>query len=72
MPEIMQFRKRKKFFGKQKKERLQKTKQTVNEENVTSGCPHSFGYLAVRPKNDPISQKCLFCLKLVECLYKNK
>ena len=69
MLEVMQFRKRKKLFGKSKNEHLQKTKKT-KKEDLTSGCPQSFGYLATRPKNEPIPQQCLFCLKLVDCLYK--
>jgi len=68
----LQIRKNKTFFWKHKKERLESTKETVKEENVTSGCSHSYGYLAVRPKKVPIPQECLFCLQLIDCLYNTK
>ena len=31
-------------------------------------CPHHFGYLANRPKNASISEGCLICSKLLECI----
>jgi hypothetical protein len=64
--------KNKTFFEKFKERRLQQTKQTVKKENVTSGCSHSYGYLAVRPKNVPIPQECLLCPQLIDCMLKTK
>ena len=43
-------------------------KPPVKEENLPSECPHSFGYLAIRPKDDPITQECLLCPKLADCM----
>ena len=34
------------------------------------GCTHYFGYLAAIPKNNPIPDGCLGCLRLMECLIK--
>ena len=68
----MRFRKSKTVIKKHKKESLKSTKETVKKENVTSGCSHSYGYLAVRPKNSPIPQQCLCCLQVIDCLYKTK
>ncbi len=34
------------------------------------GCTHYFGYLAEIPKNTPIPDGCLGCLRLTECLIK--
>jgi hypothetical protein len=34
------------------------------------GCTHYFGYLAEIPKNNPIPDGCLGCLRLMECLIK--
>jgi hypothetical protein len=64
--------KNKTFFEKFKERRLQQTKQTVKKENVTSGCSHSYGYLAVRAKNVPIPQECLLCPQLIDCILKTK
>jgi len=68
----MHIRKNKTTFRKQQKESLKSTQETMNEENVTLECSHAYGYLAVRPKNSPIPQECLFCLQLVDCLYNTK
>ena len=43
-------------------------KPSAKEENILPECPHSFGYLAIRAKNDPIAQECLFCQKLADCM----
>jgi len=40
------------------------------EVKAPSGCTHRFGYLAKRPKNDPIPQECLTCSKIVDCMLK--
>ena len=32
------------------------------------GCPHFFGYLKKIPKNTPMPDECLTCLKMVECI----
>ena len=68
----MHFRKNKVVIEKQQKESLKATKDKVKNENLNSECSHSFGYLAVRPKNSPIPQECLCCLQVIDCLYKNK
>ena len=68
----MLFRKNKTNIKKHKKESLKSTEETVKKENVTSGCSHSYGYLAVRPKNSSIPKECLFCRELVDCLYNTK
>jgi len=68
----MHIRKNKTVFRKRKKEHLESTKETVNKEKVSRACSHAYGYLAVRPKNSPIPQECLFCLQLIDCLYNTK
>lgn len=39
-------------------------------EESPKGCPNHFGYLAHRPKDASIPQKCLTCHKIVECMLK--
>jgi len=34
-------------------------------------CPHYFGYLKKLPKNLPIPDECLGCLRIVECLHSS-
>lgn len=34
-------------------------------------CPHYYGYLKKLPKNVPIPDECLGCLKIVECLHSS-
>lgn len=68
----MHFRKNKTVIEKQQKESLETPNDMAKNENVNSECSHSFGYLAVRPKNSPIPQECLCCLQVIDCLYKNK
>lgn len=34
-------------------------------------CPHYFGYLRKLPKNVPIPDECLGCLRIVECLHSS-
>ena len=43
-------------------------KPPAKEENLPPQCSHSFGYLAIRPKDDPIAQECLLCPKLADCM----
>jgi len=45
-------------------------KPPQKEVKAPSGCTHNFGYLANRPKNDPIPQECLTCSKIVDCMLK--
>ena len=47
-----------------------KVKPPQKEAKAPSGCTHNFGYLANRPKNDPIPQECLTCPKIVDCMLK--
>ncbi len=49
--------------------------QPVTESNVLhdsakseTGCQHQLGYLRNRPKDTPIPDECLTCIKMVECL----
>jgi len=58
--------------GKKKEKPSEKPSVKPLEKKVKgpSGCPHHFGYLAIRPKNDPISQECLVCSKIVDCMLK--
>ena len=68
----MHFRRNKTVIKNHNEETPKAIEDTKSNEKVTSGCSHSFGYLAVRPKNSPIPQECLCCLQVIECLYKNK
>ncbi len=45
-------------------------KTSEEEEKGLSGCPHSFGYLANRPRDAPIPAECLTCQKIVDCMLK--
>jgi hypothetical protein len=47
----------------------QKTKKAFTPKNDSSDCPNFYGYLANRPKDTPIPQECLFCLKVTDCMY---
>jgi len=47
-----------------------KTKPSAEKEKVSSGCTHTFGYLANRPPETPIPQECLLCPKIVDCMLK--
>ena len=40
------------------------------EKTGVQGCPHYFGYLGEHPKNTPIPNECLTCIKIMECLSK--
>ena len=59
---------------KEKKEDKKKEEPSVKppekKEEGPSGCPHHFGYLTSRPKDAPISQECLTCPKMVDCMLK--
>jgi hypothetical protein len=68
----MHFRKSQTVFKKDEEESVKSTKDTKNKEKVASGCSHSFGYLAVRPKNSLIPQDCLCCKQVIDCMYKTK
>jgi hypothetical protein len=39
------------------------------QEKGSSKCPHRFGYLAKRLKDEPIPDECLSCSKLLKCLH---
>jgi hypothetical protein len=41
------------------------------EKTGVQGCPHHFGYLGEHPKNTPIPNECLTCIKIMECLSKD-
>jgi len=40
------------------------------EKTGVQGCSHYFGYLGGHPKNTPIPNECLTCIKIMECLSK--
>jgi hypothetical protein len=40
------------------------------EKTDAHGCSHYFGYLGEYPKNTPIPNECLTCIKIMECLSK--
>ena len=68
----MHFRRSKTLFKKDEEESVKSSKDVENKEKVTLVCSHSFGYLAVRSKNSPIPQDCLFCKQVIDCMYKTK
>jgi hypothetical protein len=43
-------------------------KTESSEATQPSGCPHYYGYLGQHPKNTPIPNECLTCIKIMECL----
>ena len=42
-------------------------KPPEKKEKNPSGCPHYFGYLAIRPENAPIPKECLICPRVMDC-----
>ena len=42
--------------------------RSKGEQDENSGCPQAFGYLANRPKDEPIPQVCFVCPKMVDCM----
>jgi hypothetical protein len=40
------------------------------EPGASKQCTHRFGYLSVRPKNEPIPDDCLMCENIVKCMTK--
>ncbi|MEJ2240706.1 MAG: hypothetical protein P8Y18_00980 [Candidatus Bathyarchaeota archaeon] len=50
----------------------QKNIESANKQDANSGCPQSFGYLANRPKDEPIPQVCFVCPKMVDCMLSPK
>lgn len=70
-------------FAKQQDLRLEQSevKISTNSESVETplntiddsppkqtDCPHQLGYLKARPKNTPVPDDCLTCLKMIQCL----
>jgi len=51
---------------------IEAEKTEFPEETRNSGCPHYFGYLREHPKNTPIPNECLTCVKIMECLSKGE
>ena len=56
---------------------VSKTKELITHEakkipkkGGPPGCSYYFGYLGQLPKNTPIPDECLGCLKIMECLIK--
>lgn len=59
------------FLRAQAREEKKKEESPVEpqeREEVSSKCPHYFGYLASRSKNAPIPQECLICPRLAACM----
>lgn len=60
------------IFDKRQKERKKKEKPQAKspekKEKQPSNCPHHFGYLAIRDRDESIPQECLVCPKLLECM----
>jgi hypothetical protein len=46
----------------------QKQIESTSKQDVTSGCPQTFGYLANRPKDETIPQVCFVCPRMVDCM----
>jgi hypothetical protein len=40
------------------------------EKTDAHGCSHYFGYLGEHPKNTPIPNECLTCIKIMECFQR--
>jgi len=45
--------------------------QKSSEETSPEACPHSFGYLRTLPRNDPIPDECLICMKVIQCMNRH-
>lgn len=56
--------------GEKKEIEKPPVKPPETEAKGSSACPHHFGYLANRPKDAPITQECLVCSKIVNCMLK--
>jgi hypothetical protein len=67
----MFFRKNKKNI-KNQEAKSKVTRNLAKYENIASECPHFSGYLAIRPKDSPIPQECLFCVRVIDCLSSTK
>jgi len=46
-------------------------RQKSSEETSPEACPHSFGYLRTLPRNDPIPDECLICMKVIQCMNRH-
>lgn len=53
-----------------KKELIDYKAKKAPKEPGPPGCSYYFGYLGELPKNTPIPDACLGCLKIMECLIK--
>lgn len=54
------------------KQELEKRKlDTARKEAREHECPHSFGYLATHPKNQPVPDECFGCKMATECIGAN-
>ena len=51
---------------------IETEKSEIPGETRNSGCPHHFGYLREHPKNTPIPNEFLTCIKIMECLSKGE
>jgi len=49
-----------------------KIEEIIKKESGLPTCPETFGYLSNRPKDVPIPQGCLTCLKMVDCMLSPK
>ena len=52
--------------AKEEEKTLKAEVENTLEENVA--CAHNLGYLKRRPKNTPIPEECLTCIKMIDCM----
>jgi len=52
-------------------EAMKPTKTPKRTKETPPECPHYFGYLKKLPKNLPIPDECLGCLRIMECLHSS-
>ncbi len=55
------------ILGEREKNRLRAQLASFSRIDAKSECPHSFGYLAGYPQNEPVPDECFGCPKAVEC-----
>lgn len=55
---------------KQAKTHPIETKSTQQLSPEIHKCPHHFGYLSQRSKNESIPEECMICEKIVQCMLK--
>ncbi len=56
------------ILGEREKNRPKTKVESLTETDAMQECPHSFGYLAGYPQDEPIPDECFGCAKAVECM----